>query len=52
MVYARMSDGYETAIEVMNMLFVILYNIEFLIKIIGMGKQYFTRDNWNIFDFV
>lgn len=52
MTYARMSDSYALAIDILNLVFVFLYNVEFLIKIIGMGTQYFTRDNWNIFDFV
>lgn len=52
MTYARMSDSYATFIQVMNLIFVVLYNIEFGIKIFGLGLQYFTRDTWNIFDFV
>ncbi|CAI2379843.1 unnamed protein product [Moneuplotes crassus] len=52
MIYARMSDSYALTINIFNYFFLILYNIEFIIKIIGLGKQYFTRDQWNLFDFV
>ena len=52
MTYHRMSDSYALFIEVMNYIFVFLYNVEFVLKIIGLGKQYFTRDSWNLFDFV
>ena len=52
MTYHRMSDSYELFIEVMNYIFVFLYNVEFVLKIIGLGKQYFTHDSWNLFDFV
>ena len=52
MTYNRMSKSYERFIEVMNYIFVIIYNVEFVIKIIGIGKQYFTHSSWNTFDFV
>ena len=51
MTYHRMSDSYELFIEVMNYIFVFLYNVELILKIIGLGKQYFTHDSWNLFDF-
>lgn len=52
MTYARMSDGYKLSIEIINYIFVFFYNVECVMKIIGLGKQYFTRDGWNIFDFI
>ena len=52
MAYHRMSDSYALFIEVMNYIFVFLYNVEFVLKIIGLGKQYFTYDSWDLFDFV
>ena len=51
MTYHRMSKSYEMFIEVMNYIFVFVYNVEFVMKIIGIGKQYFTHSSWNIFDF-
>ena len=52
MTYARMSDSYALSIVIMNYIFVLFYNVEFVLKIIGLGKQYFTHDSWNIFDFI
>ncbi|CAI2380762.1 unnamed protein product [Moneuplotes crassus] len=52
MTYARMSDTYALTISICNYFFLVLYNIEFTIKVIGLGKQYFTRDPWNMFDFI
>ena len=51
MTYHRMSKSYEMFIEVMNYIFVFVYNVEFVMKIIGIGKQYFTHSSWNTFDF-
>ena len=52
MIYARMSKDYELSIEILNYMFVFFYNVEFVMKVIGLGKQYFTHDGWNIFDFI
>ena len=50
--YARMSDSYEVTLDVLNYVFIFLYNIEMTMKLIAFDKQYFTHDIWNIFDFV
>jgi hypothetical protein len=52
MAYARMSDSYRSSLLILNYIFVFLYNIEFAVKFIAYGTQYFTHDSWNIFDFV
>ena len=52
MTYARMSNNYETMLLVLNYIFVFTYNVEMVSKLIGLGKQYFTHDSWNIFDFI
>jgi hypothetical protein len=52
MTYARMSNTYELTLDVFNFIFVFLYNVEFTMKLIGLGKQYFTHDRWNLLDFI
>lgn len=52
MTYARMSDTYELTLDVFNYIFIFLYNVEFIMKMIGLGKQYFTHDSWNLLDFI
>lgn len=52
MTHATMSDGYAEALSILNYIFIFCYNVEFVLKIIGLGKQYFTHDRWNIFDFI
>ncbi len=36
--------------EICNFIFMIIFTVEALIKIIAMRKNYF-RDSWNVFDF-
>ena len=52
MIYDKISKSYERFIEVMNYIFIFIYNVEFIVKIIGIGKQYSTYSSWNTFDFV
>ena len=42
MKYARMSDEYALALEILNYFFTCLYNVEFIFKFIGLGRRYFT----------
>lgn len=37
-------------LDKVNIIFVLVFSIEALFKILGMGRDYFT-DSWNIFDF-
>ena len=52
LVYATMSESYALSIQIMNFIFIGIFNIEWVLKIIGLGKQYFTHDSWNLFDFI
>ena len=52
LVYATMSDSYALSIQILNFIFIGIFNIEWILKIIGLGKQYFTHDSWNLFDFI
>jgi uncharacterized membrane protein len=49
--YARMSDTYEMTLEFLNYSFSLVFNIEMVLKLIGMGKHYFSS-SWNKFDFL
>ncbi len=41
---------YENVLEEINFVFTIIFTIEFVLKITGMGHQYFFY-GWNVFDF-
>ena len=43
--------GYENTINVINTIFVTIYGIESIFKLIGM-RTHFFRDKWNIFDLI
>jgi voltage-gated sodium channel type IV alpha len=49
--YARMSDTYELTLEFLNYVFGIIFNIEMILKLIGIGVHYF-KNSWDKFDFV
>ncbi len=38
-------------IEILNIVFAVIFTLEAAIKIIGLGKLYF-KDSWNVFDFI
>jgi len=40
--YARMSETYAQTLDGINYFFTGLYNIEFILKLMGIGKRYFT----------
>ena len=50
--HARMSDSYELTIEIFNYFFTLLYNIELVFKLIGIGRRYFGGWDLNLFDFI
>lgn len=50
MVYQGMSDTYENALNYINLVFTVIFIIEFLMKIYALDFQYF-KVSWNIFDF-
>ena len=37
-------------LEVLNLIFTVIYTVEMIIKLIGLGKKYF-QDGWCVFDF-
>lgn len=39
------------ATEILNYIFAVIFTLEAIIKIIGLGKSYF-KEKWNVFDFV
>ena len=39
-----------SVIEVINYIFMVIFTLEAVLKIIAMGKNYF-KESWNIFDF-
>ena len=41
----------EKILETLNLVFTYIFSVEFALKFIGLGKQYFFT-SWNIFDFV
>lgn len=43
-------ESYKPVIEVINYVFVTIFTIEAIVKIIAQKKDYFT-DSWNLFDF-
>ena len=49
--YARMTEEYESVIEIINYVFAVIFNIEMIIKMIGLSYKYFTESAWNRFDF-
>ena len=46
MKYYRMNKDYAMALEIMNLLFGVVFNIECAIKLFAWGKSYFHED-WN-----
>ena len=49
--YNEMSEQYEMVLEILNFIFMGIFTLEALIKIIAHKKAYFN-DAWNIFDFI
>jgi hypothetical protein len=49
--YARMSYTYERVLEIFDYIFAAVFNIECILKILGLCWRYFTLSRWNQFDF-
>lgn len=47
--YYGQSQSYENVLNVINTIFVTVYALEIVFKIIGL-RQHFFRDFWNVFD--
>uniref|UniRef100_UPI00358F1DA9 voltage-dependent N-type calcium channel subunit alpha-1B-like n=1 Tax=Myxine glutinosa TaxID=7769 RepID=UPI00358F1DA9 len=43
---------YEDALKYLNILFTVLFSLECILKMLGLGFLNYFRDAWNIFDFV
>ena len=50
MVYESMSDSYSSMLNQINLVFTLIFIVEFVLKIIALDFQYF-KVSWNIFDF-
>ena len=47
----HMNESLMNKLEIANTIFVVIYNIELVIKLLGLGKQYFHH-NWFIFEMI
>ena len=45
-------SGLTTALYIANIVFVIIFFIEFVMKIVGLGYKCYFADSWNTFDFI
>lgn len=52
MPYQGMSDQYELLLEYINIVLLVVFTIELILKFIVFQLSYFFRDFWNKFDFV
>ena len=48
----RQNDAIENSLEVLNIIFTIIFCLEALIRLTAIGFQNYIKDNWNIFDFI
>lgn len=49
--YTGMADWYRQMLEVLNLCFAFIFNLEMILKLIGLGfVRYFTLSSWNRFD--
>nr|AAO83841.1 voltage-dependent non-L-type calcium channel alpha-1 subunit isoform A [Lymnaea stagnalis] len=51
MKYDGMSDNYKDVLAKLNEGFTVLFTLECLLKIIGLGPRNYFHDPWNVFDF-
>jgi len=50
--YTNAPYDYDNALEIGNMIFVIIFAIEACMKLIAYGFRYYFLENWNRFDFI
>lgn len=48
----RQKTAVENSLEVLNILFTIIFCLEAVIRLGAIGFQNYFKDNWNIFDFI
>lgn len=51
MTYSHAPNSYILALEIINIIFVIIFTIEIILKMLSFGAQNYFRSRWNIFDF-
>jgi len=44
------SEETENLLETFNLVFTVIFNVEMVIKLIGLGPKAYISDNWNVFD--
>ena len=52
MVWPEQSVQLKRALESTNFVFTVIFILEAILKIIGLGPRAYWSDNWNVFDFV
>lgn len=50
--YPRFPDEITDTLQTMNYIFTIIFTIEVVFKLFGLGIRYFIREKFNIFDFL
>eukprot|EP00854_Cymbomonas_tetramitiformis_P010393 gene10393-12292_t len=50
--YYEQTDGYVASLEVVNLCFTMIFALEFILKIFGLGPALFWANSWNRFDFI
>ena len=49
--YYHMSQDYSDLLELLNLIFVWIFTIEIVMRLVALFPEAFFSDNWNIFDF-
>ena len=48
--YDGMSESYQNALEGFNVIFVVIFTVEMVLKLIALGPKQYVEDAWNRFD--
>jgi len=48
----QQSDQWTSLLEIQNWVFIGIFTVEFVVKVVGMSPQFYFTDPWNAFDFV
>jgi len=49
---AKMDQGIADALDALNYVFIVVFTLEVLVKVIGLGVREYVKDGFNIFDFI
>jgi hypothetical protein len=52
MTYFGQPDSYSNSLEIINIVLAIIFFVEMLIKLVGLGITEYFSSRWNILDFV